>query len=68
MVRIETENEQRQRLEFERLVEAIENGEVDSIEDLNTAEIALLTNRTRPGESLEDLFDRLRQASRDDRD
>ena len=48
------------RTELERLIEAVENGEVDAIEDLTREEVALLLACGRPEESLQDLFDRLR--------
>jgi len=60
MPRHETQAEAKQRREIERLVESVENGDVDAIEDLSASEIALLLTRAKPGESLEDLFDRLR--------
>lgn len=60
MPRHETEAEAKQRREVERLVESVESGAVDAIEDLSASEIGLLLTRAKPGESLEDLFDRLR--------
>jgi hypothetical protein len=50
---------------LERLVEAVERGEIESIEDLTREEISWLLARARPGESLEDLFDRLRGPGRE---
>lgn len=61
MPRHETESEARHRRALERLLESVENGAVEAIEDLDREEVALLLTRARPGESLQDLFDRLRQ-------
>jgi hypothetical protein len=55
-----TRETERRRIELERLVEAVENGEIDALEDLTEEEVALLLTRARPEESLQDLFDRLR--------
>lgn len=52
---------ERRRLTLERLIESVETGEIDSVEDLSTEEVSLLLSRARPGESFEDLLDRLRQ-------
>ena len=52
---------ERRRLALERLIESVEAGEIDAIEDLSPEEVSLLLSHARPGESLEDLFDRLRQ-------
>jgi len=60
-----SEQELREQEEHERLVLAILRGEIGAIEDLEPAQIALLLSRARPAESLEDLFDRLRQPGRD---
>lgn len=65
MAHRESDLEAERRREVERLVESVENGTVDAIEDLSRAEVALLLTRARPGESLEDLFDRLRQPAPD---
>jgi hypothetical protein len=56
-----TSEADRRRIELERLVEAVECGEVEAIEDLTPDEVALLLTRARPEESLQDLFDRLRR-------
>lgn len=61
MTHRETEQEEKHRLELERLIEAVENGEIDAIEDLTREEAALFMTRARPEESLVDLFDRLRR-------
>ena len=50
---------------LEHLIEAVENGEIEAIEDLTREEISWLLARARPGESLEDLFDRLRGTGRE---
>lgn len=61
MVRHESVHEERARQELEQLLAAIEEGRIDAIEDLTREEVALLVSRVRPGESLQDLFDRVRQ-------
>jgi hypothetical protein len=60
---ITSEAEER-RMQLERLIEAVENGDVETPEDLTSDEIALLLTRSRPEESLQDLFDRLRRETR----
>lgn len=51
---------EKRRMDLERLIDAVENGEIEAIEDLTADEVALLLTRARPEESLENLFDRLR--------
>ncbi len=65
MERNETAQATKRRLALERLIESIENGDVDAIEDLSREEIDMLLARVRPNESLEQLFDRMRQPSRE---
>ena len=65
MARHETIDAERRRQAVERLVEAVERGEIEALEDLTREEVSLLLARARPGESLEDLFDRLRQPTRE---
>jgi hypothetical protein len=65
MPRHESDLEAEHRRVVERLVESVENGTVDALEDLSREEVALLLTRARPGESLEDLFDRLRPTAAD---
>jgi hypothetical protein len=50
---------------MEQLIEAVERGEIEAMEDLTREEVSMLLSRARPGESLEDLFDRLRQPRRE---
>lgn len=52
---------ERRRLALERLIESVEAGEIDAVEDLSPEEVSLLLSHARTGESLEDLLDRLRQ-------
>lgn len=56
---------EKRRMELERLVDAVENREIEAIEDLTPDEVALLLAHARPEESLEDLFDRLQRAERE---
>lgn len=65
MARHEKPDEERRRLALEELIAAVERGEIDAVEDLSREEVSLLLARARPGESLEDLFDRLRQPVRE---
>jgi hypothetical protein len=65
MARHENAEAERRRLALEQLIEALESGEIEALEDLSREEVSLLLARARPGESLEDLFDRLRQPVRD---
>ncbi len=62
MGRIETESEERSRRKFEFLCAATENGEIDAFEDLGSEDLALLTARTKTGQRVQDLFDRLKLA------
>lgn len=64
MARHELLDEERRRMALERLMDSLENGEIDAVEDLSAEEVALLMSRARPGESLGDLFDRVRQPAR----
>ena len=61
MAQHENAEAERDRLALGRLIESVERGEIDAVEDLTPEEVSLLLSRARPGESLEDLFDRLRQ-------
>jgi hypothetical protein len=65
MARQEMVGAERRRLAMEQLIEAVERGDIEALEDLTREEVSLLLSRARPGESLEDLFDRLRQPRRD---
>ena len=61
MARHENAEAERRRLAIEHLIESVARGEIDALEDLTREEVSLLLSRARPGESLEDLLDRLRQ-------
>lgn len=61
MARHESVEQERARLDLDRLLAALEEGRIDALEDLTRHEVALLLSRARPGESLQDLFDRVRQ-------
>jgi hypothetical protein len=65
MAHYENAEVERRRLALERLVESVERGEIDALEDLTPEEVSLLLSHARPGESLEDLLDRLRQPVRE---
>ncbi len=65
MARHEIAEAEVRRLAMERLFEAVENGEIEAVEDLTREEVSMLLARALPGESLEELFDRLRQPARD---
>jgi hypothetical protein len=60
MPRHESQSEVQGRRDLEALLAAIRNGEIESIEDLEPREVAMLLEHERDGEELEDLFDRLR--------
>lgn len=63
MAHVGNADAERRRLALERLVESVERGEIEAIEDLTPEEVSLLLSQARSGESLEDLLDRLRQPS-----
>jgi hypothetical protein len=63
--RRESESAERRERRMEDLLAAVENGDIEAIEDLTEREVELLLSRSMPGESFEDLLDRLRRPARE---
>lgn len=61
------ENKERRPSDLERLLESIQNGDLDDASDLSEAEIEMLQRHYGKEEALQDLLDRLRGAGTSER-